>query len=159
MNSLTYPVFREQHAQGTMWNRAWADLLSFNYSFYNKLNTSKLFGHLWLGIKLSIVTQKCYKIHFSTSSASLLAFTLLRLVTCWLDGKLFGTGLMSFILHQGLGEWGTPILLYGGTAAVQVMVIMITADNWNKWCSANLLHFSYINMKGREYNHDPNIES
>ena len=129
MKSLTYPVFREQHAHGTMWNCACAEVLSFNYSFYNKLNTSKLFRHLWLGIKLSIVTQKCYKFPFSTSSASLLAFMLFRLVACWLDGKLCGTGLMSFILHQGLGEWGTPILLHGGTATVQVMVIMITADN------------------------------
>lgn len=157
MNSLTYPIFREQHAQGTTWNPAWAELLPFNYSFYNKLNTSKLFGRLWLRIKLSIITQKCYKLHFST--ASLPAFMLLRLVACWLDGKLFRAGSMSFILQQGPGEWGTPILFHGGIAAAQVMVIMITADKWNKWCSANLFHFSCIHMKGREYNYDPNFES
>lgn len=46
-----------------------------------------------------------------------------------------------------------------GTAAAQVMVIVITADNWNKWGSADLVHFSCINMKGREYSHDPNVES
>lgn len=38
---------------------------------------------------------------------------LLRLVACWLDGKLFRTALMPFIFHQGLGEWGIPILLHG----------------------------------------------
>jgi len=96
--------------------------------FYNELNTSKLFRHFWLGIKLSNVTQKCYKLPFSISSASLLAFMLLRLVACWFDGKLFGTGSMSFILHQGLAEWGTPILLHGGIATARVMVIVITAD-------------------------------
>lgn len=88
-----------------------------------------MFRHLWLDVKLAIVTQKCYKFPFSTSSASLFAFMSLRLVACCLDVHLFGTGLMSFILRQGLGEWGTPILLHGGTAAVQVMVIVFTADN------------------------------
>lgn len=80
-------------------------------------------------MKLSTVTQKHYKLPFSTSSASLLALMLLRLVVCYLDGKLLRTALMSFILHQGLEEWGTPILLHRGTATVQVVVIMITADN------------------------------
>lgn len=35
---------------------------------------------------------------------------------------------MSVLLHQVLAEWGTPILLRRAIAAVQVMVIMITAD-------------------------------
>lgn len=54
---------------------------------------------------------------------------------------------------------GEPYPVTRGTAAAQVMVIVITADNWNKRPSADLLHFSCINMKGREYSHDPNVES
>lgn len=54
---------------------------------------------------------------------------------------------------------GEPYPVTRGTATVQVMVIVITADNWNKQCSADLLHFSYINMKGTEYSHGPNVES
>lgn len=48
---FTDPIFWKQNAQGTTWNCAWAELLWFNYSFYNKLNNSKLSGHLRLDIK------------------------------------------------------------------------------------------------------------
>lgn len=114
---LTDPIFQKQHAQGTTWNCAWSELLWFSCSFYNKFNNSKLSTLLWLDIKLIIVAQKCCKLPFSTCSASLLALMLLlRLVAWWLHGKLLGTGLMSFILHQALGEWGTPILLHGAQA-------------------------------------------
>lgn len=124
-NPLTYHIFRDWHAQGCVR----AELLSFNYLFYYKLNTSKLFRHLGLGTELSIVTQKCYKLLLSTSfSSSLLIFLCLRLAVCWLGAKLFGIGSMSVLLHQVLAEWGTPILLRRAIATVQVMVIMITAD-------------------------------